>query len=93
MVSFIGILLGIMGEILNQIVVPKMHRYQIMHTAHDRPLGVILGTRKLGKEFLITFTGLDFFQMLQDFVSRVEIAKSVYPRALYPVLSLSVWTV
>ena len=72
------------GEIVNQIVVPKKYRYQIMHTAHDRPFGGHLGNKKTRERILNHFYWPGIFPDVAKFCKSCENCQKCIPKGRVP---------
>ena len=72
------------GEILHQIVVPKKHRYQIMHTAHDRPFGGHLGNKKTRERILNHFYWPGIFPDVAKFCKSCVNCQKCIPKGRVP---------
>ena len=72
------------GEIVNQIVAPKKYRYQIMHTAHDRPFGGHLGNKKTRERILSHFYWPGIIPDVAKFCKSCENCQKCIPKGRVP---------
>ena len=71
-------------EILEQIVVPEMHRNHIIHVAHDIPLGGHLGNKKTREKILFHFYWPGIFPDVARFCRSCKNCQKCIPKGRVP---------